>query len=86
MHTVMVLGGGLALLAAMIVIGRALGAKASSVALAFVPLWFIVAAANMWIGVTSAGYSVAEEFPIFIGIFALPAVIAMIIWWKNTRR
>ena len=61
MHTVMVLGGGFALLTAMIVLGRALGAKTSSAALAFVPVWFIAAGANMWVGVTRAGYSVAED-------------------------
>ena len=86
MHTVMVLGGGFALLTAMIVLGRALGAKTSSAALAFVPVWFIAAGANMWVGVTRAGYSVAEEFPIFLGIFAVPTIVALVIWWRNARR
>ena len=48
----------------------------------FIPLWLIVAGVNMWIGVSQAGYSVAEEFPIFLGIFAVPACIAALLWWK----
>ena len=37
---------------------------------------------NMWIGVSRAGYSVAEELPIFLLIFALPAAAAGFAWWK----
>jgi hypothetical protein len=36
----------------------------------------------MWIGVSRAGYSVAEEFPVFLVIFALPAALAAYVWWK----
>jgi hypothetical protein len=36
----------------------------------------------MWIGVSRAGYSVAEELPIFLLIFALPAAGAGLAWWK----
>ena len=42
----------------------------------------VAALVNMWMGVTSAGYSVAEELPIFLLIFALPAAGALFIWWK----
>ena len=28
------------------------------------------------------GYGVGEEFPIFLAIFALPAVVALFAWWK----
>jgi len=31
---------------------------------------------------TDAGYSVAEELPIFLVIFALPAAAAAFVWWK----
>jgi hypothetical protein len=34
------------------------------------------------LGVSQAGYSVAEEFPIFLGVFAVPAFIAALLWWK----
>lgn len=37
------------------------------------------AAFNMWIGVHQGGYSVTEELPIFLGIFALPTMIAALV-------
>lgn len=83
MHTLMVLGGGFALLAALIVIGRASKFRASTAAMAFIPVWFVCAAVNMWVGVTRAGYTVAQEFPIFLGVFCLPGIAAMLIWWRN---
>ena len=48
----------------------------------FIPLWLVAAAYNMWVGVSRAGYSVAEEFPIFLVIFAIPAAAAAVLWWK----
>jgi hypothetical protein len=48
----------------------------------FIALWLAVALANMWIGVSRAGYSIAEELPIFLLIFALPAAAAAYVWWK----
>ena len=33
-------------------------------------------------GIQSAGYSVAEELPVFLLIFALPAAAAVFLWWK----
>ena len=49
---------------------------------AFVVLWFLVAASNMWIGVSRAGYSFQEELPIFLLIFLLPAAMAVLVTWK----
>jgi len=48
----------------------------------FVAVWFVVAAVNMWLGVTRAGYSMAEELPIFLLIFAIPVTAAVIIKWQ----
>lgn len=53
-----------------------------SAALAFLPLWFIGAGINMYIGVRQAGYSVADEAPIFLVVFAIPAAAALSVWWK----
>ena len=44
----------------------------------------IGAAINMWIGVRQAGYSATEEFPIFLGIFSVPALVAGLVWWKSS--
>ena len=48
----------------------------------FMTIWFVVAAVNMWIGITRAGYSFTEEFPLFLLIFLLPAAAAVLIKWK----
>ena len=48
----------------------------------FTALWFVIAAANMWVGVVKAGYSFAEELPIFLLIFALPVAVAVFVKWK----
>jgi len=49
---------------------------------AFIGVWFVVAAVNMWIGVSQAGYSFKEELPIFLIIFLLPAAVAAAVKWK----
>jgi hypothetical protein len=48
----------------------------------FIPLWFIAAAINLWIGVAQAGYTFMEELPIFLAIFGIPAAVAAFVWWK----
>ena len=48
----------------------------------FIPVWLVAALVNMWIGVSRAGYSVMEELPIFLAIFAIPGIAAAFIWWK----
>jgi Zn-dependent protease with chaperone function len=48
----------------------------------FIALWLAAALVNLWIGVSRAGYSVAEELPVFLVIFALPAALAAYAWWK----
>ena len=45
----------------------------------FIFLWFLLAAMNMWIGVGRAGYSIAEELPIFLMIFLGPTLPALFI-------
>ena len=47
----------------------------------FVVVWLAVAAVNMWAGVARAGYSVADEFPIFLLIFTVPAAVAVLLKW-----
>lgn len=48
----------------------------------FAVLWFVMAAANMWVGVSQAGYSFREELPIFLLIFLLPVAVAVFVKWK----
>ena len=49
---------------------------------AFVVLWFIAAAVNMYVGVATAGYSFMEELPIFLVIWLVPAAVAVAVKWR----
>ena len=86
MRTLMIIFGGIALLALCLLAGRFLGSGATRnlvlAAQIFIPVWLALAGLNMYIGVSRAGYSVSEELPIFLLIFALPAAVAGIAWWK----
>jgi hypothetical protein len=86
MRTPLFLLVGLLLLAACMLLGRLFSSNYPGAAyvatITFVVLWLAISAANMWVGVTKAGYSVGEEFPIFMLIFAVPAALALFLKWK----
>ncbi|MGQ7847686.1 hypothetical protein ACUNV4_24550 [Granulosicoccus sp. 3-233] len=84
MHTVMVLSGGFVLLAIFCGIGwfRAREAGLGRAVQLFIPVWFVAALVNMAVGVLGAGYTVMEELPILLVIFAIPAEVA----WLLGRR
>ena len=86
MRTPIFLLVGLLLLAACALLGRLFSSNYPGAAYAatvtFVILWLVISAANLWVGVNKAGYTVAEEFPIFLLIFMVPAAIALILKWK----
>jgi hypothetical protein len=84
MHTLIVMAIGLLVLGACLFTGHAMGGTAAvaRAALYFLPLWFIGAGINMYVGVNSAGYAVSEEAPVFLIVFALPALVALVVWWK----
>lgn len=88
MHTVMVIGGGLATLAIFLLVGRALGggslASAAKAALWFVPVWLVAAGVNLYIG-TTHGYTVAQELPIGLVVFGIPAAVALLFWRKFAK-
>lgn len=87
MHVALVIVGGWVLLGVFVLFGWLWGASAAGMALAakvFVPVWLAVAVVNMWVGVHHAGYSVREEFPILLLVFAVPSVAAGIaVWWLS---
>jgi hypothetical protein len=87
MHTVKVVAGGFALLALCLLLGRSVGGAAglAKAAIVFIPLWLAGAGVNMWLGVTKAGYSVADETPTFFLVFAVPVLVAIVIWWRLAR-
>jgi hypothetical protein len=77
---------GLVLLGLLVVVGRVLGGGTTqsmvTAAKIFLPVWLVASLVNMWIGVARAGYSVAEEFPIFLAIFLIPGIAAALVWWR----
>jgi hypothetical protein len=81
LHTIKILLLGFAVLGAFLLAGRALG-NGSRAALYFLPVWFAGAAINLWFGVAKAGYSLRDEAPIFLLVFAIPSAIALLAWWK----
>ena len=83
MHMAMVMGAGVVLLGLFVLFGWLWGA--STAAKVFVPAWLLVAAANMWVGVTHAGYTVRQEAPILLLVFAVPAAVALIVAWQMGR-
>ena len=88
-HTVKVIAIGFGLLAICLVIGAGVGTPTSTGLAAgakvFIPLWLIGAGINMWLGVTKAGYSVAEELPFFLVVFGVPAAVAVFLAWRLGR-
>ena len=84
MHTVIVLAVGFGLFALSVLVCRILGhgPGVATAALVFLPLWFVGAGINMYMGVKRAGYSVAEEARIFLVVFGVPAAAALLAWWK----
>jgi hypothetical protein len=84
MHTVKVLSVGFALLAVCLVAGRlaALSRGTATASLIFIPLWFVGAGINMYIGVRKAGYSFGDELPVFLLVFLVPTLVAVLLYAK----
>jgi hypothetical protein len=86
MRTLLFLLVGFLLLAASMVLGRLFSGNYHSATFVatviFVVLWFGISGANVWVGVAKAGYTLKEEFPIFLLIFGVPAVMAILLKWR----
>lgn len=86
MHVALVILGGALLLGVFLLFGKLWGGETAAFALAakaFVPVWLGVAIANLWVGVSHAGYSVREELPILLIVFLVPAALAALVIWKQ---
>lgn len=89
-HTLKVIASGIVLLGLFLLVGRLLHGAAPLAGMAtaarwFIPIWLIAAVVNLWVGVAKAGYSVAEEAPIFLVVFAVPAAAAVFLVWRLSR-
>lgn len=86
MRTALFLLAGFLLLASILIVARLFAAHYPSATTwgtaAFVAFWLVVTGANMWVGVDKAGYTAREEFPIFLLLFGVPAVVALLLKWK----
>lgn len=88
MHVLLVIGGGVLLLGVFLLFGRPWSVGNSlmpAAMLAFIATWLLVAVANMWVGVSRAGYAVREELPILLLVFAVPALLAGLLYWRLAR-
>lgn len=77
---------GFLLLAACLMLGRLFSANypgaTYAATIVFIALWLVISAFNLWVGVSKAGYSLGDELPIFLSIFSVPAVVAIIVKWR----
>ncbi|MFL6957592.1 hypothetical protein ACJ7C5_07425 [Nocardiopsis yanglingensis] len=53
--------------------------------IAFIATWLLVTVANLWVGVSKAGYGMREELPILLLVFAVPALLAGQLYWRLAR-
>jgi hypothetical protein len=86
MRTVLFLTSGLLLMASALIAAKLFSEHVPSApnwALALsLGAWLVVTGANMWIGVSKAGYSAVEELPILILVFGVPAAAAALARWR----
>jgi hypothetical protein len=85
---VMVIAGGFLLLGVFLLFGKLWGGDALGSATAakiFIPVWLAIAIVNLWVGVNKAGYTMREELPILLIVFAIPAAAAALAIWHFSR-
>jgi hypothetical protein len=83
MHTLKVIFGGILLLGVCLLVGRWIGGAVDATTIKyFLVLWLVATLVNMWVGVSKAGYSIKDEAPIALLVFAVPAFVAIVIWWR----
>jgi hypothetical protein len=86
MRTTLFLLVGFLLLGACMLLGRLFSSNYPSATFAatliFSGLWLGISSFNLWVGVAKAGYTLSEELPVFLLIFAVPATAAVLIKWR----
>jgi hypothetical protein len=85
MRTLLFLLVGFLLLAASILLGKLFSSNYPgaiyAATLIFVLSWLGISGANLWVGIAKAGYTLNEEFPIFLLIFGVPTIVAVFLKW-----
>jgi hypothetical protein len=86
MRTALFLIAGVLLMASLLIPAKLFAEHlpwAPNLALAFgLAVWLAIVGVNMWLGVSKAGYSVAEETPILLLLFIVPAALAILFRWR----
>ena len=86
MRTVTILVAGVLIFAGLFLYGRLFAPHyphaATWATWSFVAVWLAATVFNLWVGVSLAGYSVRDELPILLLLFAVPAAIAFLVHWK----
>jgi len=86
MRTLLFLLVGFLLLTASMMLGKLFSSNYPGATFAatviFVALWLGISGVNLWVGVARAGYSLNEEFPIFLLIFSVPTIVAILLKWR----
>lgn len=86
MRTALFLTAGLLLMASLLIVAKLFSGhypSAPNWALVLgLGLWLAATSANMWVGVSKAGYSAADELPILLLLFAVPAALAVLVRWR----
>jgi hypothetical protein len=86
MRTLLFLLVGFLLLTASMMLGKLFSSNYPGATFAatviFVALWLGISGVNLWVGVAKAGYSLNEELPIFLLIFGVPAIVAILLKWR----
>ncbi|WP_039049033.1 hypothetical protein [Comamonas thiooxydans] len=85
MHMLLTIIGGVVLFGVFALFGRLWGGDVAGIALGvkcFIPIWLAISLVNMWVGVNHAGYSVQDELPILLLVFAVPAALAAVAIWR----
>jgi len=90
MHTAMMIGIGVVLLAVFILIGHITsgGWSVTRIRAAgwFLPFWFLVALGNLWVGVAHAGHGIGVELPIMALVFGVPAAASAAVMWITCQQ
>ncbi|WP_442583929.1 hypothetical protein ACSBOB_00275 [Mesorhizobium sp. ASY16-5R] len=84
----LVIVGGAVLLGVFALFGKLWGGDIAGIAAGaklFIPVWLAVASVKMWVGVTKAGYTVAQELPVLLLVLAVPCALAALVAWQLAR-
>ena len=61
------------------------GADYVTAAKFFIPVWVLIALTNMWVGVSKAGYTIAQELPILAIVASIPIAAAFAVIWFTAK-